>query len=263
MTRHQIILLALLVSFMTSIVTGIVTVSLMGQAPTSVTRTINQIVERTVQTVVPAQSAAVVTTTKNVVVNNDDLVAKSIAQVQKGIIRITARGGKDLLARGIIVDAKGTALTDAVALASSGAEAFDAILSDGTRVPLTIRQNSGTSTSIATVDVAVGTSTGFAPVAITNPAKLQLGQSVIRIGGSGVDSVAEGVVATLPNTTDTAATIETSVSSATPGAVLCTLFGEVIGIATDDSLSQGSDFYTIATPPPPAAPKAPATTPKP
>src|SRR5882757_6329534 len=98
LSKHQVVLLTLLVSFVTSIATGIVTVSLMSQAPVGVTRVVNQIVEHTVQTVVPAtQGAAAATVTeKTVVVKDDDLAAQSIGKAQKAIIRIVAAGGKDL-----------------------------------------------------------------------------------------------------------------------------------------------------------------------
>ena len=258
LTKHQIILLTLLVSLVTSIATGIVTVSLMNQAPQGVTRTINQIVEHTVQTVVPpvqGAAAATVTTEKTVVVKDDDLTAQSIAAVQKSIIRITAKGGQDLIARGVIVDAKGTALTDSDALAASGATAFDAILPDGTRVPVTVISDA-TSTSIAQVSVAVGTSTAVVPATLADASKLELGQSVVRIGGKGVDTVGEGVIATLPSS-DAPTLIEASVTSATPGSLLMDIFGDVIGIATTDSLAQGSDYYTLTTMP--AAPATKAT----
>lgn len=256
LTKHQIILLTLLVSFVTSIATGIVTVSLMNQAPASVTRTINQIVEHTVQTVVPAtQGAAAVTTEKTVVVKDDDLAAQSIASVQKSIIRITARGDDSLVARGVIVGAKGEALTDSAALALSGAEKFDAILADGTRVALSVRGQQSTSSPIAIVDVAVGTTTGWAPAPVAPSSKLRLGQSVIRIGGKGIDTVGEGVIAMLPSGASgtNSSIVAASVESVTPGSVLITLFGEVIGMATADSLSQSAGYYTVA-----AMPSAPA-----
>lgn len=245
LTKHQIVLLTLLVSFVTSIATGIVTVSLMGQAPLSVTRTINQIVERTVETVVPqAQNAAVVQ--KTLVVKEDDLTAQSIASVQKSIVRLTAKGGQQLLARGVIVQANGTALTDAAALA--GGKEFDALLSDGTRVPAVVTQKSATS-SIAVVDVHVGTSTAWAPAKFADTSTLRLGQSVIRIGGRGADAVATGVIATLPtNTQNAQATLEASVQSTMVGSVLVTLFGEVVGITTTASLLEGPGSYSIATP---------------
>ena len=46
LSKQQLILLALLVSFVTSLATGIFTVSLMSQAPQEVVQTINNVVER-------------------------------------------------------------------------------------------------------------------------------------------------------------------------------------------------------------------------
>ncbi len=247
LTKHQIILLTLLVSFVTSIATGIVTVSLMSQVPTSVTRTINQIVERTVQTVAPSkEGAAVATIEKTVVVKDDDLTAQSIASVQKSIIRVFAKGSDDLLARGVIVDSKGGALTDRAALNASAAVSFEALLPNGKRVPLTISNaNAKATTSLVLVDLAVGTSTSLSAASFADVSKLHLGQSVMRIGGKGQDTVGGGVIASLPDPTDKNAVIEASVPSSTAGSVLITLFGEIVGITTAESLLQGSDFYGI------------------
>ncbi len=244
LTKHQIVLLTLLVSFVTSIATGIVTVSLLSQAPPGVTRTINQIVERTVQEVTPpTQGATPVTTVKTVVVQNDDLVAQSIATMQKSIIYIVAKGGTDLIARGIIIDNKGTALTDSAAVIDSPATSFEALLEDGERLAVTIPSGQSTTTPILTIDVAVGTSTGFIPAALADQSQLGLGQSVVRIGGVGNDVVGEGVIASLPN--PKSGVIQTTVSSETPGSIVMTLFGEAIGITTSDSLLSGDEYYTL------------------
>ncbi|MBX9765461.1 hypothetical protein K2X83_02365 [Patescibacteria group bacterium] len=82
LSTTQIILLTLLVSFVTSIATGIVTVSLLAQAPAAVTNTVNQIVERTVETVIPADNSKPATTIKEttVVVKEEDLITKSISE---------------------------------------------------------------------------------------------------------------------------------------------------------------------------------------
>jgi hypothetical protein len=253
LSKHQIVLLALLVSFVSSIVTGIVTVTLLGQAPTGVTRTINQIVERTVQTVVPAtQSAAATTVTqKTVVVKDDDLTAQSIATVQKSIVRIVGKGDDQLIARGVIISNKGTAITDAGALDASAFTDFEAIMPGGERVAVTLPKAHGTSTPLLLVSLAVGTSTDFAPASIADLSKLALGQSVIRIGGTGTDIAGAGIVAALPASGSDE--IQASVGSSVPGSLIMTLFGDVIGFATTQSLGDGSDFYTLAQSPTPAA----------
>lgn len=251
LTKHQIVLLTLLVSFVTSIATGIVTVSLVNQAPPAVTSTINQIVEHTVEKVVPATQGASVAmgaqtvTEKTIVVKDDDLAAQSIAKAQKSVVRLVAKGGDYLITRGVIMTAQGTALADRDALSSSGYRQFEAILADGNRYPATVRP-SQKGQALAVVDIQVGTSTGFMPAPLADISKVQLGQSVIRIGGAGGDTVATGVVASLPADAHPGL-IESSVSSATPGALLMTIFGEVVGISTGAARSIGPTFYTAPT----------------
>lgn len=245
LTKHQIILLTLLVSFVTSIATGIVTVTLVNQAPPAVSRTINQIVEHTIQTVIPTRpGTSTVTTEHTIVVKDDDLVAQTIANLQKSIIRITAKGSDDLIARGVIIDGRGTALTDKKALDDARADSFEAILADGKRVPLVVTNAKATTTPIAILSLSVGTSTGFSPAVIGDIQKVRLAQSVLRIGGKGVDAVGVGVVAMLP--TPQSGLIEASIQSSTPGSVLATSFGQVIGITTTDSIAEGPDFYSVA-----------------
>ncbi len=90
LTKMQIVLLTLLVSFVTSIATGIVTVTLMDQAPPAITQTINRVVERTVEKVVPdkPQGANVITKEVTVVVKEDDLITDSIEKNSKSVVRI-------------------------------------------------------------------------------------------------------------------------------------------------------------------------------
>ncbi len=57
LNKSQLLLLALLVSFITSVVTGITVVSLMDQAPKSVSTPITKIVKQTVERIVPADGA--------------------------------------------------------------------------------------------------------------------------------------------------------------------------------------------------------------
>ena len=256
LTKHQIVLLAFLVGFVTSIATGIVTVSLMDQAPPSITRTINQIVERTVEKVVPAavpasQGAAAATTVikeTTVVVKNDDLIAQSISSVQKGIVRIISLNDRSVLvARGVVVDANGIVLSDRGSLEPLGTINFEAILPGGEHVAAVMRIPIGTST-IAVLDLQMASSSGkVAVVPIAQADKLQLGGSVIRIGGSGSDTVGTGVIAKLPDSHS--GLVQATVVSTTPGSIIINSFGELIGITTSDSSAWGADFYTLATSP--------------
>src|SRR3989338_3579571 len=56
LNKSQLILLAILLSFVTSIATGITTVTLMQQAPASVTVPVTRIVRETVEKIVPVES---------------------------------------------------------------------------------------------------------------------------------------------------------------------------------------------------------------
>ena len=80
LNKNQIILLTLLVSFITSIATGIVTVSLFEQAPQGVTRTINRVVERTVERVVPGETTSIIKEVP-VIVTEEELIVKAINSV--------------------------------------------------------------------------------------------------------------------------------------------------------------------------------------
>src|ERR1700679_489829 len=109
LTKSQIVLLTLLVSFVTSIATGIVTVSLMQQAPPAVAETVNRIIENTIETVATstkAQTASVVSTQqKTVIVNEADLIAQSVKQVSPSVVRIYSSDQTQFLGLGVIIDA--------------------------------------------------------------------------------------------------------------------------------------------------------------
>src|SRR5580693_4042053 len=122
LTKSQIVLLTLLISFVTSIATGIVTVSLMQQAPPAVAETVNRVIENTIETVATStkgQSAAVVMTQqKTVIVNESDLVAEAVKQITPSVVRVYSDDSNypQFLGLGVVVDASGTVAADIGAL---------------------------------------------------------------------------------------------------------------------------------------------------
>ncbi|MBU0612173.1 hypothetical protein KKA39_02550 [Patescibacteria group bacterium] len=61
LNKSQLILLAILLSFIVSIATGITTVTLMEQAPESVTIPINRVIQQTVEKIVPVSNKETIT----------------------------------------------------------------------------------------------------------------------------------------------------------------------------------------------------------
>ena len=253
LSKTQIVLLTLLVAFVSSIATGIVTVSLVSQAPEGVTQTINRIVERTVEKVVtePAKSVAAVvsgntSTETTVVVKEDDLTADSIAKVQASTVRIVEKGAAESFAyaRGIIVDASGAIATDRSAIDPNLLS--EAIFPSGARYPVTVRTPVPGSSIVILDPSFLGTTTPkISPVSFADMSKLRLGQSIVRVGGKSYDVVSTGVIASLPNTqTEGDHLIETTINSSISGSIIITLFGDVIGMTTGTSLASGGTLYT-------------------
>ena len=56
LTKQQIVLLALLVAFVSSTASAIVVVRLMEEAPVTSSPTINRVIERTVQQIIPGET---------------------------------------------------------------------------------------------------------------------------------------------------------------------------------------------------------------
>jgi len=86
LNKSQLILLAVLLSFVTSIATGITTVTLMQQAPVSFTAPVNRIIQQTVEKIQQIEGK---TTVQTVVVKEEDLVVDAIAKNKSAIFTVT------------------------------------------------------------------------------------------------------------------------------------------------------------------------------
>lgn len=251
LNQNQMVLLVLLVSFVTSIATGIMTVSLLQQAPLEVTRNINSIVEKTIEKVVPASIASGITSsTKDVttvVVKEEDLIISSINKNIKSIVRINetdSLGAIYFYGIGIVLTKDGIIGTDRKTITSSSI--YTATLSDGTEfkiVPMDVDKK--TSSIFFKANLPEKTKYDFLPAKLAS-VDSQLGQTIIGLGGETQNSVAVGRVSSFimkdsgtgTSTVKYIGGVETDMSSKDllSGSPFFNLSGDLVGM----KLSQGS-----------------------
>lgn len=260
LNKQQLILLALLVSFVTSIATGIVTVSLMDQAPQGITQTVSRVVEKTIERVVPASttpSAAAVVMKETVVVKSEDAIIDAISRNTKSIMRIKEVTGtgetrrESFVGIGLIATVEGLVVADIdVAYRRSDesgnpiAESYLGVYPDGAVFPLNIVQSDQTAGLIILQpliqDRDKGTHNYIVPKFDTG--KLRLGQSVIALGGAETNAVSTGIISSLhernvQKTPEDSEKILTAIKTdiqpfeLVSGAVLLNLSGDVIGMS--------------------------------
>lgn len=266
LTKSQVILLALLVSFVTSIATGIVTVTLLDEAPSAVTQNINRVVERTVERVVPAETqnagAASTETETTVVVKENDLITESIDRNAQSLARViqrrtTAEGGDAVIGLGMFITRGGIVATDGSIISPGGTYA---VRTHTGEVYNTTVQDSGDGTPTALLRVLPEEAgeTEFTPVAFSQDLSvLKLGQTVISLSGGERTNVSIGIVSAIDTSTaeqedgsqtTTISKLDTDIEQDRLlfGSPLVDLFGEVVGVHT--LASQGGSTSAGFTP---------------
>jgi S1-C subfamily serine protease len=243
LNAQQIVLLTLLVSFVTSIATGITTVSLLEQAPEPVTQTINRVVEKTVERVVtePAENTETVIEKEivTVVVNEEDLTIEAVENNSRSIVRIYKTNGdlRTLVSLGVIFNNNGDIITDSIQIQDR--EDYIGVYQSG-EFPLSItRKESGE--KFATLSIADSSENpnpqNFRAATFTDSNSLRLGQSVISLSGENKNAVSTGIINSLEtNTEGVLSHLETSVDSSKVliGSVILNLTGEIAGIKIQD-----------------------------
>ena len=256
LNASQLVLLTLLVSFVTSIATGIVTVSLMEQAPPTIAQTVNRVVERTVERVVPAaQEASAITpivTEKTVVVKETDYIAAAIEKVSSSVVRLytTTKDaqGEDadiFLGLGIVTSASGEIYSDAAAWPASGIVLVER--PDGSRAPASLIANDHPSGVL----VLQGATSSEGSEIAWRPAEFGtatpgLGAAVVSIAGRSTMRVGNGIVSALPSSDEPALSfIDTNVpqGAIVYGSVVTDDRGRVIGISTAASRAQAETAF--------------------
>ncbi len=265
LNAQQIVLLTLLVSFVTSIATGITTVSLLEQAPAPVTQTINRVIEKTIETITPTDTANPTATkpTKEVttvVVNNEDLTIGAVSKNSKSLVRIYQKYGnvETFVGLGIVFDKSGRIVTDASVIQKSGK--YVAAYSTGKyNMSVGYRELNDPYAILKIADGQLNVPTEFSAASFADSQNLKLAQSVISLSGINSNTVATGIIANLEVSTGALnknqvvadakpvqqfKLIEVSVdkSNVLLGSIILNLNGEIIGARINNDLTRVNTF---------------------
>jgi S1-C subfamily serine protease len=236
LNKNQIVLLTLLVSFVTSIATGIMTASLLQEAPIEVTRNINSIVEKTIETVVPATPTTNQKEVTTVVVKEEDRIIESINKNVKSIVRIKERNPFTdeswFYGIGLVVSKDGLVVADRKTVLATNI--YTAVLSDDTKVTL-IPQGIDKQTNFILFKASLPEKSTlvFSPASISD-AEPKLGQTLVALGG--VDS----------NAVTVGRTISLDVKESGVGSSTVKYLNQIItDVATKDLVS-GSPLFNLS-----------------
>lgn len=267
LTKSQIVLLTLLVSFVTSIATGIVTVTLVDQAPPAITQTINRVVERTIERVVSedGQTAGVateiITKEVQVIVKESDLITDAVNKVGKSLVRIYTLGEQSadssdirgsFLSLGLIISREGFVATDSSQVVPGVSYVVE--IADGSLFEARIKNKSlNRPTAILEINKGDSVDIVFPPVAFSDISALRLGESTLTLSGKSRTTVDTGIVSDIVliasegGEGEYISNIKTNIADGGVllGAPLVDLFGEVVGFYTKDS---GGGVQAVYTP---------------
>lgn len=224
LTKTQLLLLTVLVNFVTSIAIGVLTVSLLDQAPPTVTQTVNRIVDRTVETIAsttPIQGIITSAPPRTVVIHDEDLLTAALAANTSRTVTIYYRSTSTApLATGTFLPS-----AKAVVTASSFVLPREVIIAfaDGSGVPASLSRSGATLSIYGFADTA-----RLPKVAVPSlipKSDLKVGQTVLSSSFGG--SALTGIVSKVDDS------IHTSLTNVAVGSAAVNSSGSVIGIAID------------------------------
>lgn len=244
LSKQQLILLALLVSFVTSLSTGIVTVSLMDQAPGGVTQTVSQVIERTIQAAVPQNTSTAS------VAQATDPSADAVNQVSQSIVRLESARADGDTGLGLVVSKDGVIVADRSAIAGLGD--YVAVLPSGARIRVSVIQMQANGDVVFLAPSVASSTIPFVPIVFGGTPKL--GQTVMSLSGTSSPLLGQGIIteavqsdAHSDGSDQGRISTTISVPSTTLGSPLFALDGSVLGMTTYSLSKKGSgSFYPIS-----------------
>ena len=190
LTKVQMVLLVLLVSFVTSFVTGIVTVALIEQAPPPITQTIQKVVERVKELPMQAKIAPESSNKtgevsgKTIVITQEEQIIKIVTEHSPAVVSIVATGTSPILSgTGFFVSKDGFLLTSHNIVEDDEA-VYSIVLEDGRSSPArVVVSDPAHDLVILKVDGSI-----FSYVPLGDSDQLKIGQTVVAISNEPEDS---------------------------------------------------------------------------
>lgn len=234
LNKPQLILLAVLLSFVTSIATGITTVTLMQQAPASFTAPVNRVIQQTIEKIQQVEGK---TTVQTVIVKEEDLVVDAIAKNKSVVFTVTKEildvDGKTIevgAGKGFAISTEGIIVADSNLVPDkevyyvkndSGKFKADFMFTnkDGFSFLKIGASQNGTDKLVFTVP------------AFGDLSKMKIGQKILVLGNSISSSIFEGNK-----------NVDISVTKSNAGGLVLNLDGEALGIAL---FSDSTNFASI------------------
>ncbi|HZS42769.1 MAG TPA: S1C family serine protease [Candidatus Paceibacterota bacterium] len=243
LTKTQIVLLTLLVSFVTSIATGIVTVALVDQSSQGVGQTIQTVVEKTIETVIPGTKATSTDTVKVATtggngqpptLSESDLMVSAVSKNTPSLVRIkqiNTEPAYTFVGLGVVISPKGLIIADKGLFESVNAN-YVAVFPDGKTATMTRATLNASTTSVGIFSIGTSTSEKLSVPVFGDSTKLSLGQKVLTVSGSSKNIVIDGIISSLDKSDGGQNYIKPdfSVSDLAYGSILINLNGEIIGL---------------------------------
>ena len=237
LNKSQLILLAVLLSFVTSIATGITTVTLMQQAPPSFTVPVSRVIQQTVEKIQQVEGK---TTVQTVVVKEEDLVVDAISKNKSAIFSVS-KEVQDIDGKTIEVSAgKGFAVSNDGLVAVDGNLIFDQGVfylkndSGKFKADFVSLEKSGFALLKAGAPLDDKNKLSFTVPAFGDFSKMKAGQRIIMVGNSISFSIFDGTNTGLNG------------SKSSAGGIVLNLDGEAIGIALSNSDAPFAPISAVA-----------------
>jgi hypothetical protein len=223
LNKTQLLLLTILVNFVTAIATAVLAVSLLDQAPPTVTQTINHIVERTVEGAVQTtQLPGIVTKQTTVVIKDEDLLSAAIAANAARTVYVYKGTGTSTPALATATYLPKARAVVTLTVPGLPKEAFIVFPGD-VGVPASISRAGATFTIYGFADTAALPS--VASPDLVKSSSLKQGQTAVAITRDG--SATTAIISKVDETG-----VHTSLTGIPVGAGVVNISGDLIGLAT-------------------------------